>query len=73
MFLEEKSQSSCSVMESCTYIVLALLTDDTFSLNMYQLLMYSTKDEFAAGSQNVLKCMLEHTKWLLFSFKMVIK
>lgn len=60
-------------MESCTYIVLTLSTDATFSLNMCQLLMYSTKDEVAAGSQNVLKCMLEHTKWLFFSVKMIIE
>lgn len=34
--------------------------------------MYSTKDD-DAGSQNlcVLKCMIKHSKWLLFSFKMI--
>lgn len=60
-------------MESCTYTVLNLSTDASFSLNMCQLLMYRTKDEDAAGSQNVLKCMLERTKWLLLSFKMIIE
>lgn len=73
MFQCKRSQSSCLVMIRWTYIVLRLSTDATFSLNICQPLMYSTKDD-DAGSQNVcvLKCMINTVsgcssllKWLL--------
>lgn len=37
--------------------------------------MYSTKDDYNSGSQNLcgLKRMLKHSNWLLFSFKIIIE